>query len=185
MSFVNLEYVHCSVIDIDLRISDIRNYMTDLLTLNRREMPSQYDTSIIAELGQILNIYQAWIDEKKREKNNMVVHVPLCDDGIKESDFYSRLLDEVQAKAMYEHGDHDYFDDGDTHNPKDLVMDYIGFNDMKDVIHEDVEDNKKNNENEDPNENQDENDELYQYEYSDDTDEQEQEQQKEFLMNNA
>merc|ERR1712130_611813 len=66
-SFCDLKFEQCSVIDLDLRISDIRNYMTDLLTqntANRGLQPSQYDTTIIAELGQILSMYQEWIDDK-------------------------------------------------------------------------------------------------------------------------
>merc|ERR1712154_439172 len=67
-SFCDLKFDECSVIDLDLRISDIRNYMTDLLVNNTASVPSQYDTTIIAELGQILNIYQSWIDIKKSNK---------------------------------------------------------------------------------------------------------------------
>jgi len=177
----------------------IRNYMTDLLTQNTLSVPSQYDTTIVAELGQILNIYQSWIDTKKKteiveELNDEPfddLNVDLEKDVVYEeellfvdkkqndfptlnddkSDFYSRLLDEVQQKAM---NDCDYYDADSKgmHNPKDLVMDYIGVSATKQEENEQVDDEKyeeKQSENEKVN-NVDLDDEvLYDYEYSDES----------------
>ena len=187
-SFANLKYEQCSIIDLDVRISDIRNYMTELLS---NCVPSQYDNVIIAELGQILSIYQKWIDEKKKtntattnddekepkpvdrnisnnssgsadslmnDDNNGTImnlddfnheefdeahgikqlfgtpkmsaqdihNIPIDDNTGNGGDYFSRFLDEVHQKALYEHEDHDY-PDNDLHDPKDLVMGYIGF----------------------------------------------------------
>eukprot|EP01084_Bolivina_argentea_P102006 182817_1 len=221
--FANLVFDECGVIDLDLRISDIRNYMTDLLTQNTAAVPSQYDTTIIAELGQILNVYQAWIDgknsakktEKELEKTDgklmenaaqeedevlneedqhikdmMELQDPLFgvpfqlhheetesfgahNSNDHESDFYSRLLDEVQQKAVFEHDD--------AHaNPKDLVMDYIGFDSYKEQTNDDekqkdVDKEAKEVEKQEKKEKEyDDDDALYDYEYSDDTEEEEQ-----------
>merc|ERR1712228_1093326 len=160
------------------------------LTQNTKSVPSQYDTTIIAELGQILNIYQSWIDlKKKRTETKKIEETEPMDvviedddneqDGIKElfgdqlslkddkSDFYSRLLDEVKQKAMDDHNDHDYYDDNEReHNPKDLVMDYIGLDMPNETNNKEKEEQISTKMSENV---QMEEDDLYDYEYSDDS----------------
>merc|ERR1712228_699597 len=105
-------------------------------------------------------------------------------DGIKElfgdqlslkddkSDFYSRLLDEVKQKSMNDHNDHDYYDDNEReHNPKDLVMDYIGLDMPKETKQNETNNKEKEEQiSTKMSENvQMEEDDLYDYEYSDDS----------------
>merc|ERR1712129_140461 len=74
------------------------------------------DLNVYLEKDVVYEEELLFVDKKQNE-------FPILNDD--KSDFYSRLLDEVQQKAM---NDCDYYEaDGKAmHNPKDLVMDYIG-----------------------------------------------------------
>merc|ERR1712228_320566 len=152
------------------------------LTQNTKSVPSQYDTTIIAELGQILNIYQSWIDlKKKRTETKKIEETEPMDvviedddneqDGIKElfgdqlslkddkSDFYSRLLDEVKQKSMNDHNDHDYYDDNEReHIPKETKQNETNNKEKEEQISTKMSENVQMEE-----------DDLYDYEYSDDS----------------
>jgi len=134
--FANLIFMECSVIDLDLRISDIRNYMTDLLSSHTATLPSQYDTTIIAELGQILCIYQRWIDVKNDEllqlpmamtmgnTQALINHNNATHEGQAHSVAHSVEIDEESGiKQLF--GDIDIaYDDEEDENGDDNVYEY-------------------------------------------------------------
>jgi len=146
----DLQFSACSAMDVEVRMGEIRSAMTALLTsssVRRRDSP--YNNLIIAELGQLLNAYQVWMDHKISEEMHEVAEAAEIESieqhreieidaktmsstkGSTADDFYSRLLDEVQQKALEDEHEND---EQDFVTPRHLVMDYLADSVVEDVV---------------------------------------------------
>jgi len=96
--FANLEYGGYSVVDVEVLIGDVRNEITNLLTKSTSTASPESSNVEIAELGQILSVYQWWIDGKGAMRTPKMAHSHLIDSN---HDYDQEIDEEEGIKQLF------------------------------------------------------------------------------------